>query len=152
MGVHIEGKEQLLQEIQQVPINADKVVKKAMQETSRAVAKDIRSAMPNKTFKKAIKSVVKAKDNVTLAYIGMFRAKDNWSWMKAYWSNFGTLSNRDPSHRFTAQRKGKSAAWSGGIRPKRFFEKATDGKDRQWEDLFKKTLEKKISERKMDGK
>lgn len=46
------------------------------------------------------------------------------SYMKAYWSAYGTMENRDPLHRFSEKRKSKTRWRSGGIRPSRFVESA----------------------------
>ena len=43
---------------------------------------------------------------------------------RAYWFEYGTLSNRDPRHRFVHRRKTKTAGWKGGIRATRDTELA----------------------------
>lgn len=45
-------------------------------------------------------------------------------WFKAYWSEYGTLSNRDSSHKFDRPRKKKTENWKGGIKAKYFFKNA----------------------------
>lgn len=46
------------------------------------------------------------------------------AWNKAYWLNYGTMANRDPSHSFKRARRTISADWSGGIKPHKFVEKS----------------------------
>lgn len=48
-----------------------------------------------------------------------------------YWSNYGTLANRHPAHKFDRPRKRISANWQGGIKPQLFAERAWEqSKDR----------------------
>jgi HK97 gp10 family phage protein len=54
-----------------------------------------------------------------------FQGKGNMpAYFKAYWNNYGTLSNRNASHQFKKSRKRITANWSGGIRAGGFVENA----------------------------
>lgn len=130
------------------------MVKEAMRAASRPIARQMRSLMPNKTFRKAVKAKVADGKQYMFANIGILRPKKNWmTWNKAYWSNYGTLSNRDPSHTFAYARKRKSQKWKGGIRPAHFFESAEVGIEQTWKSDLKKELLKRARERKIaDGK
>lgn len=157
----IEGAELALKELQEFPIKADKVVKDAMREASKAVAKNIRPKMPNKTFRKAVRYKIAEGKKYTFANVGILRPKKEGDygmrngkkipspWMRAYWKNFGTLSNRDPMHKFIYKRKKVSAGWKGGIKPTHFFERAMEGEEMTWKKKFEDSLRQKAKERKL---
>lgn len=150
MGVTIEGADQALRLLEDFPIKADKVVKDAMKEASKAVAQNIRPKMPNKSFRKAVRYTVKDGEEYTFANVGILRGKKKWfEWSKAYWKNYGTLANRDPKHKFAQPRKSKSSGWKGGIKPAHFFEPALSGTEELWKKKFTETMEKKAKERKL---
>ena len=136
--------------LEEFPIKADKVVKDAMREASKAVAQNIRPKMPNKTFRKAVKYKISEGTGYTFANVGILRGGKKWfEWSKAYWKNFGTLSNRDPQHKFARPRKTRTSGWRGGIKPAHFFEPAISGADELWKKKFTETLNKKAKERKL---
>ncbi|HOI48332.1 MAG TPA: HK97 gp10 family phage protein [Prolixibacteraceae bacterium] len=62
------------------------------------------------------------------------------AWFKAYWNNYGTLSERDPSHQFVKSRKKKTINWKGGIRPLRFVEKSWDATRAQVQNTINEEL------------
>ena len=150
----IEGGELALQTFKEFPIKADKVVKEAMRDASKVVVKDLKAKMPNKTFRKAVKSKIAEGADYTFANVGILRSKkDNLTWFKAYWKNFGTLANRDVSHKFVYPRKHISSKFKGGIKPSHFFESAIVGEDQRWKKEFTKSLEEKAKKRQLaDGK
>ena len=146
-----------MKQLQEFPIKADKVVKDAMREASKAVAQNIRPKMPNKTFRKAVKyKVSQRKDGNTYALVGILDSKKHNNggkiprpFLKAYWKNYGTLANRDPQHKFAQPRKSISSGWRGGIKPSHFFEQAMSGTDEMWKRTFYDAMDKKAKERKL---
>lgn len=125
-----------------------------MRVASRALQKELKAAIQEKSFKKAVKSRIAQGKELMFANVGLLRPKNNWwTWTKAYWKNYGTLANRDPSHKFSEPRKRGSAKWKGGIRPAHFYEKAERGKEEVWKKNFLKELNRRAKERAMlDGK
>ena len=105
-SVHIDGLEDALRCFELAPKNMIKVVKAAMREGGKEAAKEIRKAMPRR-FKRLVTHKVK-KNRVTGnwdATVGAFNkvkgsGKERDDWFKAYWKNYGTLSRRDPGHKF----------------------------------------------------
>ena len=161
MATEVKGIDQALAVLAEYPINADKVVKAAMREAAKTAAQAIRPKMPNKTFRKAVGYTVKEGVEYTFANVGILRSKKEKNvrmrngkevprpWLRAYWKNYGTLANRDPSHKFAMARKSKSSGWKGGIRPAHFFEPALVGVDKIMEQKFEETFIKKMKERKL---
>lgn len=103
---HITGLDDALKCFDQAPKNLVKVVRQALKDGGRQAAKVIRQAMPRR-FKRLVSSkVVKgAASGDYSALIGAFnKVKSGTSepddWMKAYWKNYGTLTRRDPGHKF----------------------------------------------------
>lgn len=125
----ITGVEQAMKDLAQFPINADKVVEKAMRKGGSAVAKRIRAGV-KKSFRKAVKSKLYNKGEGSYVLVGLFKGRESHdaekgaipAFFKAYWQNYGTLSRRDPSHQFEYPRKGRSAKFKGGIKPRGWFE------------------------------
>lgn len=72
------------------------------------------------------------------------RGKEMPDYMKAYWSAYGTLSNRDNTHRFLSPRKAKSRMWRGGIRARGFYEKAIASSVDQSNAIIEKLYEDKL--------
>jgi hypothetical protein len=151
--VTIEGADEVMKLFEEFPIKADKVVKEAMREASKTVAQNIRPKMPNKSFRKAVKYKIGEGKEYSFANVGILRPKkqgdQRFAWTKAYWKNFGTLANRDPSHKFIYPRKPKYGNRMGGIKPAHFFEPAMNGTDELWKNKFVETLKKKAKERKL---
>jgi len=58
-----------------------------------------------------------------------------------YWSNYGTLSNRQPGHKFDRARRAVSSSWGGGVRPQLFAEKAWEQSKDQVETVINDELE-----------
>ncbi len=103
---YITGLEDALNCFDQAPKNLLKVVRKALKDGGRQAAKEIRKAMPRR-FKRLVsyKVVKGAVSGDYSALIGAFnKVKSGTSepddWFKAYWKNYGTLTHRDPSHKF----------------------------------------------------
>lgn len=161
MGVEIEGTDQALTILRNFPIKANKVVFDSMREAAKEGAKFLKPKMPNKTFRKAVKYKIKEGKEYTFANVGILRPKKEGDygtrngkkipspWLRAYWKNFGTLANRDPSHKFAYARKPKSANRNGGIKPAHFFEPAIEGIDQIMMKRFEEVFVKKVKERQL---
>ena len=136
----IIGVEEAMQVLKDYPINADKCVKASMRKASQALVKDIKKKIPR--YKKLVKYKVFGKYVMT-AKIGLFDNRQSSDgkmrdWSKAYWSNYGTLEGRDPSHHFEK----KVGQGRGGIRHRNFFDKSLEGGDRILIDAFNNELQK----------
>jgi hypothetical protein len=103
---YITGLDDALKCFDRAPSNLLKVVKQALRDGGKQAAKEIRKAMPRR-FKRLVSCKV-VKGSVSGDYsalIGAFnKVKSGTSepddWFKAYWKNYGTLTHRDPSHKF----------------------------------------------------
>lgn len=150
-GGHIVGIEQAQQLLKEFPINADKIVVKGLRKASSEFSKNLKTKMPRKSWARLVGSTIKKGkiEGIVFARIGL-REKNSaqhFEWMKAYWSNYGTLSNRDKSHKFTQARKSKSANWKGGIKPANFFEKAMIDGEQILQQEFEKNVIKQLNDR-----
>ena len=146
----IEGTNEALKQLEEYPIKADKVVRDALRAAARPIAAQMRSQMPNKSFRKAVKVKIAEGKVYSFANVGILRPKKNWDiWNRAYWKNYGTLANRDPSHKFTMARKRKSAHFKGGIKPRHFFEPALAGIESKFKTNLIQELDKRARERKL---
>jgi len=152
MSVRIEGIEQMERDLSQFPINADKVVNAAMRKGGSAVAKAIRPGVPS-AFRHVVGSKVYTKGSGATCMVGLFLGKERKSssgnngipaFYKAYWQNYGTLENRDATHKFDRKRRDASANWKGGIRPRHWFEKASEGKESVYVSAMSKEYDRLI--------
>ena len=103
---YITGLDDCLKCFDQAPKNLLKVVKKALKEGGKRAAKELRKAMPRRFKRLVSNKVVKGVASGDYsALIGAFnRVKSGTNepddWFKAYWKNYGTLTKRDPNHKF----------------------------------------------------
>ena len=103
---YITGLDDCLKCFDQAPKNLLKVVKKALKDGGKQAAKELRKAMPRRFKRLVSNKVVKgAESGDYSALIGAFnRVKSGTDepddWFKAYWKNYGTLTKRDPHHKF----------------------------------------------------
>ncbi len=155
----IEGLEDTLKFFDQAPENLIKVTKTALRDASSVSARNLRRRIPER-WRKLVKFKVKLMGSGNLiATFGLFnghQVQGNQSdpdmliadWFKAYWSNYGTLENRDPTHQFknpvkhhktAAARRRKGAK---GIQPRRFFDEGIAGWSGPFLDAFKKSMKK----------
>lgn len=118
----------------------NRMAKKPMVTTMRKgaalVNKEIRNSMPGNLKKfKSILGAKTARSATPVLAVGFFGRKvqfinrrgQKWdAWQLVYWHNYGTMANRDASHKFVSSRRQKSANKRGGIRPLRFFDKAVN--------------------------
>lgn len=112
----------------------------AFRRGAREFTKVLRSNTPKDTgeTRKAIK--VKAERGIGLK-VGFTAAKGNMpGYLKAYWNNYGTLSNRSGSHNFQRPRKSKTSGWQGGIRAGGFVEDSWEQTKVKVEDTIEKEL------------
>lgn len=143
-GVHIEGVDECLKTLDALPERAVKVAKKAMRKGAAAAAKTIKAKIPAR-YKKLVKSRVGTlPDGNPWARAGLYgasvaqgskKADLGFQWFKAYWANYGTLSRRDPTHRFANKIKPKSDTRRNNVgQPaQNFFEAATQS---GWQEAF----------------
>lgn len=108
-----------------------------MRKGATAINGEIRKAMPGniKKFKSALGAKVMRRSDppgITAGFMGrkiqyVNRTGQRWdAFTLAYWHNYGTMANRDPSHEFSKARRPISAKRKGGIRPLHFFEKGVE--------------------------
>ena len=103
---YITGLDDALDCFEMAPKNLLKVVKKALKDGGKQAAKEFRKAMPRRFKRLVSNKVVKgAVSGDYSALIGAFnRVKSGTDepddWFKAYWKNYGTLTRRDPNHKF----------------------------------------------------
>ena len=162
--VKIEGFDDCAKMFDLLPDNMVKMEKVAMRKASAAVSRMLRKGIPSR-FKKLIKYKMhedRRRNNYVL--IGLYNRKEIagqqpadfkpdgskndpvFDWFKAYWKNYGTLSKRDPSHKFKFDikpiTKGNPRRQSVGQSPERFFEKALEGWQEVYLEAFEKEMEK----------
>jgi len=101
MGVRIEGLDDVMRMYKEAPEELLKDAKDASRTAAKEAAKDLRAKMP-KEYRTLVTSTVRILSDGTLStHIGMFQKKKiPGLWDKAYWSNYGTIERRDPSHEF----------------------------------------------------
>ena len=141
--------------LQAYPINAHKVIDRAIRRAGTVSLRLIRSSIPQKKWRYMARGVLKSyAQGVSFYKYGVF-AKDRYdfNWMKAYWMNYGTLSRRDPNHTFRYPRKTKTAQypegtarWRGGQRPVNFFEKVAPRSEVEFKKKFIQEINKQTSE------
>ena len=119
----IIGADSLVTIFEQLP---EKYGKKPIQAAFRKGAKPFIAALKKSTPVKSgdtLKSIKVLTGKGASINVG-FSGKKQYmpGYMKAYWSNYGTMANRDRSHSFKQRRKAKTANRQGGIVAKRFVE------------------------------
>lgn len=96
-----------------------KPVQAAFRKAARPFVKSLKAAAPGSAKAVGIKA-----GKGPYIQVGFSGAKDKFAFFKAYWKNYGTLANRDQSHKFKKARKAHTASYRGGIVPARFVEKS----------------------------
>lgn len=110
MNAKISGIDEVARAFEKSPENLDKVLVKAFRAACKPAVKKVKSEVPGR-FKSLVKGkVAKDADGNIVATIGMFnnqkanghqnKGSKVTDWFKAYWKNYGTLSRRDPNHKF----------------------------------------------------
>lgn len=103
---YITGLDDCLKCFDQAPKNLLKVVKKALKDGGKQAAKEFRKVMPRRFKRLVSNKVVKGVASGDYsALIGAFNKVKSGTnepddWFKAYWKNYGTLTKRDPNHKF----------------------------------------------------
>lgn len=143
-NAHIEGINEIVSFLDNMPENMFKMTNSAMRQASKAVSGHIRKGIP-KRFRKLCSYGVRKNYNGHLsATIGLFNKHQvsghqpkngkTWDWFKMYWKNYGTLKHRDPSHQFqyAIKKKTRKRRNDSGQHAELFFEKAIEG----WQEIF----------------
>lgn len=142
-AIRIEGVQDVLRFLDDMPQQMAKVSMKAMRSASRVTARHIRKGTPARWRKMVKYKVAKSATGNTSARMGLYNGKQTgghqpkngktFDWFKAYWANYGTLKHRDPNHHFqTKIKKSRGRRNNVGQRPQHFFEMAING----WENVF----------------
>lgn len=141
VAVRIDGMDGVMRDLDRFPINADKVVQKAMRKGGAAAARHLRRRTPQQWRRLVGSKVYTRTADAVICLVGLFAKKGRRgdrdgevpAWYRAYWACYGTLSRRDPSHRFVRPRKSVSRSWRGGVRPQRFYDAEVDGMAREYD-------------------
>lgn len=134
--ITIQGLDDAMRWAERAPANCIKATRVALREASRSEARVIRQRTP-KRWRRLVKyTVTKTPDGKLRAYVGMFNGHQAqghqnangtpaFDWFKAYWSNYGTLTYRDPNHDFkSAIRNNKRRRNNLGQPRQNFYEAA----------------------------
>jgi hypothetical protein len=147
--IQFTGVENLQQIFNKLPENyAKKPVQAAFRKAAKPFIQAAKSNLPGRLSSLAkIISIVNNKGaGITAGVLskkGMVTLKDKKEYdafFPVYWSNYGTYSRRDSSHKFIQKRKAKTANRRGGIVPLRFVEKSWDQTKAQAEEIAQKEL------------
>ncbi|MFP4365525.1 MAG: hypothetical protein ACLFQA_00390 [Bacteroidales bacterium] len=128
------GAEELSDIFKELPARyGKKPVITTFRKAARPFIKTLRSLTPRRSgeTRKGIGVTAGRSAEYPSIMAGFKKPGRSFSWFKAYWHNYGTLSNRDPRHTFKNSRKSKSAGWQGGVRPKGFIEQAWEATSEQ---------------------
>lgn len=158
-AIRIEGVDDCLRLLDNVPANALKICRKTFRTAAKETSRHIRKSIPKRFRRLTRYKVGKTAMGNIYARIGLYNKKESsghqpqggdpvFDWFKAYWANYGTLSRRDPTHHFQykVKPKSKNRRQSVGQPPQRFFEKAING----WEDVFVDTFQKEVKKNESD--
>ncbi|HNX11606.1 MAG TPA: hypothetical protein PKH68_01330 [Paludibacteraceae bacterium] len=127
---------------------AKKPVQAAFRKAAKPFIAAVRSNLPSRlsSLQKIINVVNNKSAGITAGVLSkkaMVTLKDKREYdafFPVYWSNYGTYSRRDASHKFTQKRKAKTANRKGGIVPLRFVEKSWDQTKAQVEEIAQREL------------
>lgn len=123
----ITGTENLEKIFEQLPAKyGKKPIQAAFRKGARAFTTVLRRNTPNQTgeTRKSIKAKAGKGPSITVGFSGKGQYMPGY--FKAYWSNYGTLSNRNGSHTFTKRRRPQTLSWKGGIKATGFVERSWD--------------------------
>lgn len=141
-----------LKVLKSYPINAHKVVDKAIRKAGSEAVKEVRSAAPYKKWSKLAKGKLKSyKEGSSIFKFGLYNKNQSndggiSDWFKAYWYNYGTMEHRDPTHVFSNPRKAKTRNRKGGQKPKKFFEPSAERGMQRFQKRFISELDKATDE------
>lgn len=156
---YIEGVEEFTGFLRRYPLEANRIIAKALRDSMRPIAAAARRGAPLEKWRKLVRvrsgqSKKTGRLYATAGYGGKRKGqvskKDayindpGWEWSKAYWMNNGTLRRRDPSHQFEYGIRGRSLKNRNqqGITPRNFYEKSVDGADVNTRRLFIRSIER----------
>ena len=161
MPIKIEGVEDALKVFEHQPQNAKKVSTRAMKDAVRAGTRELKRSAPAR-----FKALVKGKNGLdanldSWASIGYYNTKvvqghqpkayrgagargGISDWFKFYWNDYGTLSLRDPTHKFTRPVKAnvKTRRNNVGIQPRGYFDRAVPLVTSKFQEAYEASVEK----------
>lgn len=141
ISVKTEGVSDLIETLERLPA---KVAIRPLRATLRKAAKPLEMEAKNNLPAKVseLKSVITTKNMRSFAGVktGVYtkravvmlgnegRKVQYDAYYLLYWLNYGTLSRRDPTHKFQSVVRSRKEHLSPGIHPRRFIQKAYDSK------------------------
>lgn len=154
-SIKIDGLDDVMRWMDDCPENCVKASRTALREAAKKTTKAIRPGVP-KRWRRLVKYKVSRMQNGSLvAGMGLFnghqrqgRHTDVDDWFKAYWANYGTLTHRDPNHKFQQPVKNGSTSAAKrrrnnvGQKAQNFFESATRGYEERFVRAFEEELAK----------
>lgn len=156
-GITISGLEDVTKWLDGLPKAAFEASKKAGREAGRATVKQMKRAIPSRWHKLLKAKVIRTRSGKVNIGMGLWahggRANNNddktrMDWFKSYWSNYGTLENRDPGHKFQSKIKPQSTSAAKNRRNRHgqpaqnFFEDAIVGWEETYVRVFAESLKK----------
>lgn len=158
-GITISGLDDCLKVFDNAPENLLKISRQALKDASKVSARTVKSRIPKRWNRLVRYKVVKTANGKLNAVFGLFNNRQAQGhqnpsgaqiadWFKAYWINYGTLENRDPSHHFKNPVKHRKTAAarrrrnSTGIQPWNFFEAGIAGWEGPFVESFKNSLKR----------
>ena len=126
----VEGVDRVTRMFEAFPAEMQKETKRLMRAAVKPWLAKMRSATPFAEWKRLSNINVKSKKGNTSLLVGFFGPKDvHFDWMKGYWYNYGTLTRRDPNHRFDnpVKRSVKNRRNELGQPARHFFDDASEG-------------------------
>lgn len=142
------------------PKESSKVIKKAMRQAATSIQKLAKASMPERFAFMTDSRIWESRKGIIGATVGLYAdaprtadPKDIPDWFKAYWMSYGTLSRRDPTHKFDNPIKGETFKTnSRGVRVSKrrnsvgqpathFFDNGMKGVDTAFEREFKKAID-----------
>lgn len=144
----VQGMKEALAGIDGAGDRLERILKKAMTEGGKAAARAMKGKTPKRWVKLVRYKVGKALtggSTVRIGYYGTRGAKTRTSeipdFFKAYWKNHGTLSRRDPEHKFDYPVKPNVERRNDvGQYPEKFFEEAIRGIEEVFVDKVEEVL------------
>ncbi len=148
--VEIRGMDDVLRTLQAAPKEMRAVARKSMTTASRKTATSLKQRTPSRwRGLVGYRVALNRRTGNVGARMGYYNSKTvrgkqpkdadrAFDWFKAYWQNYGTLSHRDPNHKFTRPVRSRFSAVARrrrnntGVRAQNFFESAIAG----WENIF----------------
>lgn len=122
------GKENLDEILTDLPVKFQKsVMIKIFDKASSKFLSSAKSSF-NGSLKEAVRRIHLKSEKYPGIIVGLVKKKsgrtrsgkeikgNEWQYLRAYWRNFGTLSNRDSGHSFAQARRTISSKYKGGIK------------------------------------